>query len=71
MKQRCASWAGVGIFVFAVRIAIAGESPGEWSVALTKDIMSLEDYYRLELHLQSTSIKVLKPARDFALKTLK
>jgi iron(III) transport system substrate-binding protein len=43
----------------------------EFGVEATKDFMSLEDYYRQELHLQSTSLKVLKPARELAIKVLK
>lgn len=43
----------------------------EHGVEAAKDIMTLDDYHRQELHLESTSLRVLKPAREFARSVLK
>jgi iron(III) transport system substrate-binding protein len=53
------------------RLDVSTEWLKEFGIEGCKDIMSVEDYYRLETHLESSVLKLRKPATALANKLLK
>jgi len=53
------------------RLDVNTEWLKEFGIESCKDVMSVEEYYRVETHLESSVLKLRKPATALATKLLK